>query len=114
MPVIEVTDLRKRYRDRVAVQDLSFTVDQGEIFGILGPNGAGKTTTVESIAGLRRPDGVSPAGLVARVSNEQRTGSGPPCPWLTICRPRRAKPPAGRRLNNAPILAPLLWPNRSG
>jgi ABC-2 type transport system ATP-binding protein len=57
MPVIEVTNLHKRYRDQVAVHDVSFTVDQGEIFGILGPNGAGKTTTVESIAGLRRPDG---------------------------------------------------------
>ncbi len=55
MPVIEVTDLHKRYRDQVAVADVSFTVEQGEIFGILGPNGAGKTTTVESLAGLRIP-----------------------------------------------------------
>ena len=36
---------------------MSFSVEEGEIFGILGPNGAGKTTTVESIAGLRKPDG---------------------------------------------------------
>ena len=56
MPVIEVQGLTKRYGDRVAVDDVSFTVDEGEIFGILGPNGAGKTTTVESIEGLRRPD----------------------------------------------------------
>ncbi len=47
----------KRYGDTVAVRDVSFTVDRGEIFGILGPNGAGKTTTVECIAGLRTPDG---------------------------------------------------------
>jgi ABC-2 type transport system ATP-binding protein len=57
--VIEVANLNKRYRDTVAVQDVSFAVQRGEIFGILGPNGAGKTTTVESIAGLRKPDGGS-------------------------------------------------------
>jgi ABC-2 type transport system ATP-binding protein len=57
MPVIEVEHLRKRYRDVVAVDDVSFTVERGEIFGILGPNGAGKTTTVEIIEGLRTPDG---------------------------------------------------------
>src|ERR1041385_3940520 len=56
MPVIEVQNLQKRYRDRVAVQDVSFTVEHGEIFGILGPNGAGKTTTVECLSGLRTPD----------------------------------------------------------
>ncbi|MGH8774342.1 MAG: ABC transporter ATP-binding protein [Jiangellaceae bacterium] len=56
MPVIEVTNLHKRYGDTVAVADVSFTVERGEIFGILGPNGAGKTTTVESISGLRTPD----------------------------------------------------------
>jgi ABC-2 type transport system ATP-binding protein len=57
MTVIEVTNLRKRYGDTVAVRDVSFTVRPGEIFGILGPNGAGKTTTVECVAGLRRADG---------------------------------------------------------
>lgn len=56
MPIIEVTDLRKRYGDKQAVDGVSFTVDRGEVFGILGPNGAGKTTTVESIEGLRKPD----------------------------------------------------------
>ena len=56
MDVIEVTNLTKRYRDRLAVDDVSFRVEEGEIFGILGPNGAGKTTTVETIAGLRAPD----------------------------------------------------------
>ncbi|WP_433295164.1 ABC transporter ATP-binding protein [Actinoplanes sp. CA-030573] len=56
MAVIEVQNLRKRYGDTVAVKDVSFTVDRGEIFGILGPNGAGKTTTVECVSGLRTPD----------------------------------------------------------
>src|SRR5580692_4758675 len=56
MPVIEVSGLRKQYGSKVAVEDVSFTVEAGEIFGILGPNGAGKTTTVECVTGLRRPD----------------------------------------------------------
>jgi ABC-2 type transport system ATP-binding protein len=55
--IIEVTALQKRYGKQVAVEDVSFTVDKGEIFGIVGPNGAGKTTTVECIEGLRTPDG---------------------------------------------------------
>ncbi|GAA1325143.1 ABC transporter ATP-binding protein [Pseudonocardia xinjiangensis] len=59
MPVIEVDHLHKRYRDQVAVHDVSFSVEEGEIFGVLGRNGAGKTTTVECIEGLRSPDGGS-------------------------------------------------------
>ena len=57
MPVIEVDRLHKRYGPVTAVEEVSFTVEQGEVFGILGPNGAGKTTTVECISGLRAPDG---------------------------------------------------------
>jgi len=53
---IEVRHLRKTYRATVAVDDVSFSVRDGEIFGILGPNGAGKTTTVECVIGLRSPD----------------------------------------------------------
>lgn len=56
MTALEVRNLHKRYGQHVAVDDVSFTVEEGEIFGIIGPNGAGKTTTVESIAGLRKPD----------------------------------------------------------
>ncbi|MEW9556358.1 ABC transporter ATP-binding protein [Nonomuraea sp. NPDC050783] len=55
-PVIEVRNLHKRYDDKIAVDDVSLTVQEGEIFGILGPNGAGKTTTVECVEGLRTPD----------------------------------------------------------
>jgi ABC-2 type transport system ATP-binding protein len=54
--VVEVNDLRKSYGGRTVVDGVSFSVEEGEIFGILGPNGAGKTTTVESIEGLRVPD----------------------------------------------------------
>ena len=53
---IEVRDLTTRYDGRTVVDNVSFTVEEGEIFAILGPNGAGKSTTVESIAGLRTPD----------------------------------------------------------
>ncbi|MEV6236820.1 ABC transporter ATP-binding protein [Lentzea sp. NPDC051838] len=56
MAIIEVRDLGKRYGPRVAVDSVSFSVAEGEIFGVLGPNGAGKTTTVECVSGLRRPD----------------------------------------------------------
>src|ERR687894_2594291 len=56
-PVVEVSNLRKTYGPKVAVDDVSFTVQAGEIFGILGPSGAGKTTAVETIAGLRTADG---------------------------------------------------------
>ena len=54
---LEISNLRKRYGQKVAVDDLSLRVNEGEIFGILGPNGAGKTTTVECAEGLRHPDG---------------------------------------------------------
>ena len=55
--VITVEHLRKTYGSVVAVDDVSFEVERGEIFGLLGPNGAGKTTTGECLQGLRRPDG---------------------------------------------------------
>ncbi|MER6824186.1 ABC transporter ATP-binding protein [Streptomyces cellulosae] len=65
MSVIDVIDLRKAYGGRTAVDGVSFSVDEGEIFGVLGPNGAGKTTTVECVEGLRVPDAgrVRVAGL---------------------------------------------------
>jgi ABC-2 type transport system ATP-binding protein len=55
--VITVSHLKKTYGNVNAVEDVSFVVNEGEIFGMLGPNGAGKTTTVECITGLRHPDG---------------------------------------------------------
>jgi len=54
--VVEVENLVKRYGSLAAVDDVSFSVEEGEVFGVLGPNGAGKTTTVEMIEGLRKPD----------------------------------------------------------
>jgi ABC-2 type transport system ATP-binding protein len=55
-PVIRVSGCRKTYGSTVAVDDVSFDVDDGEIFGLIGPNGAGKTTTMECVEGLRMPD----------------------------------------------------------
>src|SRR5690606_8639833 len=54
--VIQVDSIRKAYGAKVAVDDISFDVCQGEIFGLIGPNGAGKTTTLECVEGLRTPD----------------------------------------------------------
>ena len=54
--VIHVAGIRKSYGAQVAVDDVSFEVVSGEIFGLIGPNGAGKTTTMECVEGLRAPD----------------------------------------------------------
>ena len=55
-PVIQVSGVRKTYKSTVAVDEVSFEVFDGEIFGLIGPNGAGKTTTMECVQGLRTPD----------------------------------------------------------
>jgi ABC-2 type transport system ATP-binding protein len=55
-PVIHVASVRKTYGATVAVDEVSFDVQPGEIFGLIGPNGAGKTTTMECVSGLRAPD----------------------------------------------------------
>ena len=57
MTALEVRELRKSYGAVEAVAGISFTVEQGEVFGLLGPNGAGKTTTVEVLEGYRKRDG---------------------------------------------------------
>ncbi|MFQ5684647.1 MAG: ABC transporter ATP-binding protein [Candidatus Binatia bacterium] len=54
---IETTSLTKRYRDKVAVNELNLQVEEGEVFGFLGPNGAGKTTTILMLLGLTEPTG---------------------------------------------------------
>ena len=53
--MIDVHELTKRYGDRVAVDNLSFTVGPGQVTGFLGPNGAGKSTTMRLMVGLDRP-----------------------------------------------------------
>lgn len=68
--VIEVKNLCKQYGQLKAVDNVSFTVEKGEVFGLLGENGAGKTTTLEMIEGLRRPTGGSISVLGLDVANE--------------------------------------------
>ena len=55
-PALSVRDLRKRYKDVIAVDGIDLDVAGGECFGLLGPNGAGKTTTIEICEGLTAPD----------------------------------------------------------
>ncbi|MGI6706511.1 MAG: ABC transporter ATP-binding protein [Clostridia bacterium] len=57
MAIVNVTNLKKTYGELVAVADISFHIEQGEIFGFLGPNGAGKTSTINMMIGLSRPTG---------------------------------------------------------
>jgi ABC-2 type transport system ATP-binding protein len=56
MHAVQVSHVLKSYADKVAVDDVSFSVDRGEIFGLIGPNGAGKTTTIRMIMDIIRPD----------------------------------------------------------
>ena len=66
--VVQVSAIRKTYGRTVAVDEVSFEVNEGEIFGLIGPNGAGKTTTMECVEGLRAPDrgAISVLGLDPR------------------------------------------------
>ena len=57
VPALRVVNLRKRYANITAVDDVSFTVKRGEIVGLLGPNGAGKTTTINMVLGVLEPTG---------------------------------------------------------
>jgi ABC-2 type transport system ATP-binding protein len=56
MHAVQVSHVVKSYADKVAVNDVSFSVDQGEIFGLIGPNGAGKTTTIRMMMDIIKPD----------------------------------------------------------
>jgi len=56
MPAVEVIDVVKAYKEKVAVDGLSFSVEKGEIFGLIGPNGAGKTTTIRMMMDIIQPD----------------------------------------------------------
>ncbi|MGH2467452.1 MAG: ABC transporter ATP-binding protein, partial [Candidatus Limnocylindrales bacterium] len=70
-PALKVEHLTKRFGERVAFEDVSFTVGQGEVFGFLGPNGAGKTTTVRTLGTLIAPTSgtATVAGLPLRAEN---------------------------------------------
>jgi ABC-2 type transport system ATP-binding protein len=106
MAVIEVANLRKKYGEHVAVDDVSFTVERGEIFGILGRNGAGKTTTVECVEGLRKPDrgNVSILGMdVSRDADRIRTRVG--------VQLQQSQLPEKMRVDEAMALFASFYPN---
>src|SRR5512137_2559457 len=63
MPVVELTNIRKTFGSVVAVDDVSFTVEKGEIFGLLGPNGSGKTTSIRVLLDIFKPERGSTAVL---------------------------------------------------
>ena len=89
-PVLLVEHLTKRFGDRVAVEDVSFSVAAGEVFGFLGPNGAGKTTTVRMLATLLEPSagGASSHGMPLEADNgleiRQRIAVMPENPGLYL------------------------------
>ena len=56
MPILELNHLRKYFATQKAVDDISLTIERGQIFGLLGPNGAGKTTLIRMITGIFYPD----------------------------------------------------------
>jgi ABC-2 type transport system ATP-binding protein len=72
-PALQVEHLTKRFGDRTAFEDVSFTVAHGEVFGFLGPNGAGKTTTVRTLGTLIAPTSgsASVVGIPLTPDNEQ-------------------------------------------
>ncbi|HWS34953.1 MAG TPA: ATP-binding cassette domain-containing protein [Actinoplanes sp.] len=78
MTRIEVRGLTKRYSPDTVVDDLSFTVEAGQVTGFRGPNGAGKTTTMRTIVGLATPDpGPPPSAGAARRRGGARRADGP-------------------------------------
>lgn len=120
--IIEVDNLRKSYKDDVAVEEVSFSLEEGEIFGIIGPNGAGKTTTVECLQGLRRPDegGISVPGLDPRTEAAPATPADRfPTPGIRIAGsaqgvggpgPVRLPPAQYARLGGC-ATSPPIWPS---
>ena len=78
-PLLTVSHLRKTFGDKVAVEDVSFDVFGGEVFGLLGPNGAGKTTTIRMILDIFKPDSgtISVLGGPMNPSRSDRTGYMP-------------------------------------
>ena len=56
MPAVEVANVVKAYKEKVAVDGLSFSTEKGEVFGLIGPNGAGKTTTIRMMMDIIQPD----------------------------------------------------------
>jgi ABC-2 type transport system ATP-binding protein len=76
MPAVEINHIVKSYADKVAVNDLSFLVNQGELFGLIGPNGAGKTTTIRMMMDIIKPDSGNVIVLGERLSETSKNRLG--------------------------------------
>jgi ABC-2 type transport system ATP-binding protein len=76
-PILSANHLVKKYGDHTAVDDVSFAIEAGEVFGLLGPNGAGKSTTIAMLSGLFPPTagGATIGGLRRREANWRRSSS---------------------------------------
>jgi ABC-type multidrug transport system ATPase subunit len=83
-PPILVQNLTKKFGDFTAVDDVSFSVQTGEVFGWLGPNGAGKTTTIRMLLGLLHP--TSGGAYVLGLNSTTQTKAMHALPWSVICR----------------------------
>ena len=85
MSAVSVEGLSRPYGDTVAVRDVSFEVEKGEVFALLGPNGAGKTTTVEILEGFRNRtgDGVQTLGVDPADHSTQRWLRGRASGWCS-------------------------------
>ena len=83
--MIKIKNLTKTYHDRFAVQDISFNIKKGEVFGFLGQNGAGKTTTIKILVGLIFPDSGSVTigdKLVGEIETREKIGFMPEAPYF--------------------------------
>lgn len=76
MKIIEIQNVSKKFNDRMAVNNLSFTAESGKIYGFLGPNGAGKTTTIRMIMGIIEPDSGKIKIFGKRISEESKRQIG--------------------------------------
>jgi ABC-2 type transport system ATP-binding protein len=83
--VLELRGLTRRYGDVVALDDLSFTVAEGQMFGFVGPNGAGKTTAMRIVLGCSSPTPARCSGAAAR-STSRPAGAPGTCPRTTAKR----------------------------
>ena len=87
--MLEVKGLTKRYNSIAAVDDVSFRIDPGEVYGYLGPNGSGKTTTVKMLTGLLEP---SAGGIFSTGGTFARTWSDIANDWATFRKSRTFTP----------------------
>src|ERR1039457_59812 len=106
---IEVENLTKRYGDVEALRGVSFSVNEGEVFGLLGPNGAGKTSAVEILEGLRTPDSGS-----VRVCGLDPQSSGAECKYIIGTALQSTALPDKMRVREALDLFGSFYPRRRG